>query len=333
MMTESSTSMPKGLVPREGVYDLYWQYVCERQSVFEKRYAGSPEPWTDDKILQKHKFTNVFRASDRVSQYMIKQVCYGGAVGADLALQIVAFRTFSKIETWENLKRILGHYPVLTDLADGSFQQALATMSTAKAKLYTGAFILCATKAYGYDEKYMNHIGMLKDMFLDHDLHALIKNAKSLAGVYDILHKFSLMGDFMSYQTAIDLNYSELIDFSENDFVKAGPGALRGLKKCFVSTGDLSPEQVILWLVENQQEEFRRLNLKFNGLFGRPMSAIDVQNCFCEIDKYCREAVPELASNRKKIKALFQQNHTPVQYFFPPKWHINHRINTRQQMR
>lgn len=326
MKGKSVTPMPKGLTPRKDIYELYWRYICERQSVFEKRYTGLAEPWTDDKILQKYKFTNVFRATDRVSQYMIKQVCYGGSDGADLAFQIVAFRTFSKIETWEELRKILGHYPVLSDLADGSFQNALGEMLTAKMKLYTGAFILCATKAYGYSQKYMNHVGMLKDMFLDHNLHGSITNAKNLRGVYNILHSFPLMGDFMSYQIAIDLNYSELIDFSENDFVKAGPGAMRGIKKCFISTAGLSPEQIILWLVDNQQQEIQQLGLNFKGLFGRPMSAIDIQNCFCEIDKYCRQAVPELASNRKKIKAHFRQNHTPVRYFFPPKWHINDKI-------
>lgn len=29
------------------------------------------------------------------------------------------------------------------------------------------------------------------------------------------------------------MNYSPYINFSENDFVKAGIGAIRGIKKCF----------------------------------------------------------------------------------------------------
>jgi len=34
------------------------------------------------------------------------------------------------------------------------------------------------------------------------------------------------MKDFMSYQVAIDINYSELTDSSENSFMQPGPGAL-----------------------------------------------------------------------------------------------------------
>jgi len=124
----------------------------------------------------------------------------------------------------------------------------------------------------------------------------------------------------MSYQIAIDLNYSDLVNFSENEFTKAGPGALRGIKKVFLDTGGLSNEELIMWMVEHQKEEFEKLGHTFNGLYGRPLHAIDAQGLFCETDKYCREAAPELKSARSRIKARFQPNVTPVELFFPPKW-------------
>jgi len=126
----------------------------------------------------------------------------------------------------------------------------------------------------------------------------------------------------MAYQIAIDLNYSEYINFSENDFTKAGPGALRGIKKVFLDTNGLTPEEVIMWMVEYQREEFKRLGYTFNGLFGRPLHAIDAQNLFCETDKYCREAVPELASARSKIKTTFASSPKKLELWFPPKWKL-----------
>jgi hypothetical protein len=134
------------------------------------------------------------------------------------------------------------------------------------------------------------------------------------------------MGDFMSYQTAIDLNYSEHLDFSENDFTQPGPGALRGLKKVFTDLGGLTPQEAIMWMVDHQEEEFDRLGLEFHGLWGRPIHAIDAQNLFCETDKYCREAVPQLASARTRIKAKFTAGAAPTGLFFPPKWGINDRL-------
>jgi hypothetical protein len=160
-------------------------------------------------------------------------------------------------------------------------------------------------------------------MFLVDCLGDRLLAAGSLRQVYELLHGYPLMGDFMSYQIAIDLNYSDLLDFSENEFTQAGPGALRGIAKCFEDLGDYKPPEVIMWMVENQEAEFERLGLAFHGLLGRPLHAIDCQGLFCETDKYCRVAVPELASARKQIKAKFTRSTDPIQLFFPPKWGIN----------
>ena len=141
--------------------------------------------------------------------------------------------------------------------------------------------------------------------------------------MYYLLHGYPLMGDFMSYQITIDLNYSALLDFSENDFTQAGPGALRGIRKVFENLGDCTPAETVLWMTERQDEEFARLGPPFSGLWGRPLHAIDCQGLFCETDKHCREAAPELASARKRIKARFTPTPEPIRLFFPPKWSIN----------
>lgn len=298
MLSEKIGSIMKQLpTPRPEVYDIYWYFASERQRIFEKRLRGEATPWTDDLILQKYKFCNVFRAADRVSQYMIRYVCYHNETcsSEDRLFQIVAFRMFSKIETWEAVHNFLGHYPTLNDLADGSFTKALEAAYDKNGGLYTHAFILCATDAYGQGRKYLNHVELFRYMFL---------------------------GDFMSYQIAIDLNYSDIINFSENDFTQPGPGALRGMKKIFESFGNYSAPEIIMYMVENQEKEFRRLGLPFDGLFGRPLQAIDCQGLFCETDKYCREAAPELASARTKIKAKYQRSSQDINLFFPPKWNL-----------
>ncbi|EDK72534.1 conserved hypothetical protein [candidate division TM7 genomosp. GTL1] len=317
----SSKTPPK---PRQKIYDLYWYFAAERQHIFEKRLAGAAAPWTDDPILREYKFCNVFRAADRVSQYMIRNVCYHDEACSpdDRLFQIVAFRTFSKLETWEVVHDFLGRYPTLTDLASGTFTKALEYAKQQNGALYTHAFILCAADAYGKKRKHLNHIELFRHMFLADGLGKKLQNANSLQQIYGLLHAYPLMGDFMSYQTAIDLNYSDLIDFSENDFTQPGSGALRGMSKVFVSLGDYTPSETVLWMVKRQNDEFKRLGLVFGGLFGRPLHAIDCQGLFCETDKYCREAAPELISARKRIKARFAPKTEPVRLFFPPKWEL-----------
>ncbi|MBO3736709.1 nucleotide kinase domain-containing protein [Actinoplanes flavus] len=319
-------------VARNGIYEHYWAFASRRQAAFERRVAGLPAPWTDDPILQTFKFCNVYRAADRVSQYMIRDVCYHDepCTPEDRLFQIVAFRTFSKIDTWRDVHATLGRYPTLDDLGDGSFTRALDEARRRNGGLYTGAFILCATDAYGQGLKHLNHVELFRHMFLTDDLGAKLLAATSLREVYDQLHGYPLMGDFMSYQISIDLNYSGLINFSENEFTQAGPGALRGIKKCFTDLGDYTPADTIRWMVDNQEKELDRLGLPFNGLWGRPLHAIDCQGLFCETDKYCREAAPELASARKRIKARFTQTAEPMELFFPPKWDINQQVPTGQ---
>ena len=63
------------LTPTE-VFDTYWCFAARRQQVYEARLRGEAPPWTTDPILASYRFTNCYRAADRVSQYLIKNVIY-----------------------------------------------------------------------------------------------------------------------------------------------------------------------------------------------------------------------------------------------------------------
>ena len=56
------------------VYDTYWKFACERQNIFMRKLMGEKDNLTEDIILREYKFTNTYRASDRVSQYLSKRV-------------------------------------------------------------------------------------------------------------------------------------------------------------------------------------------------------------------------------------------------------------------
>lgn len=64
-------------------FDVYWRFAAERQRIFHRRASGMPAPWTGDPILARHKFTSVYRAADRVSQYLIREVIYAGPQDQD----------------------------------------------------------------------------------------------------------------------------------------------------------------------------------------------------------------------------------------------------------
>ena len=112
---------------------------------------------------------------------------------------------------------------------------------------------------------------------------------------FEKLRAYPTIGDFLAYQFITDINYSEITDFSEMDFVVPGPGARDGLRKCFVDPGGLNEPELIRLMADLQEQEFERLGLDFQSLWGRRLQLIDCQNLFCEVDKYARVAHPQVA--------------------------------------
>src|SRR5258707_13695868 len=93
------------------VFETYWKFAGERQRIYEKRVNGQPAPWTTDPILQSHKFTNPFRAADRVSQFLIKEVIYEPTASThpeEVVFRILLFKLFNSIPAWEVLKANFG---------------------------------------------------------------------------------------------------------------------------------------------------------------------------------------------------------------------------------
>ena len=146
---------------------------------------------------------------------------------------------------------------------------------------------------------------------------------------FEKLRAYPTIGDFLAYQFITDINYSEITDFSEMDFVVPGPGARDGLRKCFIDPGGLNEPELIRLMSDVQEREFERLGLNFQSLWGRRLQLIDCQNLFCEVDKYARVAHPQVVgrTGRTRIKQKFRPNLTPIQLFYPPKWKLNAKIH------
>ena len=81
--------------------------------------------------------------------------------------------------------------------------------------------------------------------------------------------------------------------------------------------------------MDKQADEFDRLGLRFKSLWGRPLQLIDCQNLFCEVDKYARIAHPDVVglTGRTRIKQIYKPSQSPIDYWYPPKWEINDKIN------
>ncbi len=318
--------------PRPGPgFDVYWQFADERQRVYRRRLEGlAGAALTTDPVLTSHRFTNAYRASDRVSQYLITNVIYDAARDwTDTFVRILVFKVFNRIDTWQHLCASVDEVGAAT-LLDGSLDNALAALPP-KRPIYNAAYIMPPPRNSA-GAKFRRHLELLRLMVRDR-AHEQLAAAPSMAEAFEVLLSYESIGPFLAYQFLIDLNYSPHLSFDEAEYVVAGPGALRGMRKCFSDPGDYSPAAIIQWVVDQQGDAFECRNLEWQDLWGRPLQLIDAQNLFCEVDKYTRAARPELSAFApgSRIKQRYTPVASPMTAWFPPKWGVNGAIPSRYQ--
>ena len=311
------------------VYDTYWRFAAERQAIFFRRRLSVPQPWTSDTVLAKYKFTNAYRASDRTSQYLIRNVIYRDDLPncvEEVVFRVLLFKFFNRIATWELLEQTLG----AITFAEYDYRSYDAILSRARSegrRLYSAAYIMPPGGGRGSRIKHQNHLVLLETMMKDM-LPEKLAAAHSMREGFALLRAYPTVGDFLAYQFITDINYSECTNFSEMEFVVPGPGARDGLSKCFVDRGGLDESDLIRFVADRQEREFERLGLWFQTLWGRRLQLIDCQNLFCELSKYARMTHPKVRgiAGRSRIKQRFGPNMAEMDLFYPPKWRLGREV-------
>ncbi len=329
-MTESHKG--EGIIPNDLVFYHYFYFLCERMNMFWRKCEPYSRIWTKDPILRTYKFTNVYRACDRVSQYLIRKVIYSDLdrfLPEDVILRILVFKIFNKIDTWEFIRESYGEIRV-----DNFDVKRLSSLLSSRQKswpIFSNAYMMTGShRAYdNYASKHEKWLWMVKKEIVETGKISEILNAGSLEEIYEILRGCSFIGEFLAYQYSVDINYSPYINFDENSFVKAGIGAIRGIKKCFIEYGE-TYEDAIRYTYDNFDILLRKYGFEeFKPLPGRRPKLIDLQNCFCETDKYLRAKMPELVVDNVRIKQKYKEASEPIAFFFPPKWNIKVKLKSR----
>lgn len=319
-------------VPDMHTFRYYFYFMQERMNMFWRRCNEDGNGITKDPILKEYKFTNVYRACDRVSQYLIRHVIYNDVerfTPRDVLLRILVFKIFNKIETWEYIEKNYGN--IRCDYFNVEALCKLLSQRQRHTPIFSNAYMMTGShRLYDYlPSKHTKWLQMVKDEFLGKGVVDDVLRAKSMDEVFTLMEKCSFIGGFLAYQYTVDFNYSPYINFDENSFVKAGIGAIRGIKKCFLSIGE-EYEDAIRYTFEHLDDYRKKFGYDdFKPLPGRVPHLIDLQNCFCETDKYLRAKMPELLVGNVRIKQRYKESSSPIDYEFPPKWNINVKLHIR----
>jgi len=294
-------------------WDALWTFCSRRHEAAERRMAGLPHPWTDDPVVAGYRFTNVFRALDRTTQYLIREVAYPRdrrvtrvgheAIDAkDDLFRLAMFQPFNKIDTW---RAITGGTDDLDPYEENprvdTYDRVRFGRFLAKLRgymsIYTTAYFIPPTGALGTQVKHLGHARIIQWMIRERVFDRLLK-CRSIEEAAAVYASVPTVGPFLSYQMAVSASYlPSSRGWAEDDFDRLGPGALNGMLKLFVGNRDVLKRVAVADLFravrDAREPECRRLGLTPPTLFGRAMTLVDLEHALCENDKYTRVVCPE----------------------------------------
>ena len=155
------------IVPNDATFKYYFYFIQERMNMFWRKVDNS-KIITEDSILQEYKFTNVYRACDRVSQYLIRNVIskdLNKYSAEDMLLRILVFKVFNRISTWEYLEEV---HPVSKESFDVNELSQRLSERQKSVPIFSNAYMMAGSHSkYEYiDTKHRVWLKMIEEEFV-----------------------------------------------------------------------------------------------------------------------------------------------------------------------
>ena len=96
--TETST-----VLSVEPTLDQFKWFINEREMIRKKKDEGLPRPWTNDEVLDKTKFTNIYRQHDKVSQFIFSRLGDSRVEGPNLVYNLLLSRLINRVDVLHNV--------------------------------------------------------------------------------------------------------------------------------------------------------------------------------------------------------------------------------------
>jgi len=255
---------------------LHW--VKERRKIYQRKEGGEIPPWTDDKILQQFKFTNVERELDRTTIWVAKNWRKPNKDCTVLWFNMV----IACLLNWPDTLDEIGY---TKKFIPEEFKAKLKARRDRGEKVFAAAYIV-STNGRAMDKiDYVVDI-ILTPMWEAREAFEVDKGKDTklfLRDLFGLLTSFNGMGSFLASQVVAYMKYeqpwSSAIDWEY--FATSGPGSRRGMNRLHDRPVKKSQKEEV-WLAELHELQFK---LSEDGI---DIHAQDVQNCLCEFDKYMR---------------------------------------------
>lgn len=289
----------------------FFAFARERHSIYLKRAAGEPPPWTADPILAKYKFTNVFRELDRTTAWFREHVREPLRNDPRVLFATVAFRWFNKIETAEYLLHV-EHDPSWwegslfedwdVDTAERRLRSALP-----KGPYVNGAYIIKTPDGMDKLKGVLWCIEQFRQREKGEFAALMATEKNSLQDCWAYLTQYPYLGDFMAYEVVTDLRHTYLLEHAPDimTWANPGPGACRGYGRVTgegIDRYDRGKERDRKTVIKGMRELLAMSRDPQHWPAEWPAWEMrEVEHVLCEEDKYLRAKLGE-----GKPKQLFR---------------------------
>lgn len=213
--------------------EAFFAYARERQNILSRRRAGAPKPWTDDEILLRFRFCNIFREDDKVTVWFKDNVRQPYRNHPHIVFATMVMRYFNLISTCELLLPTTGgaESNLFIEWDTNEVRKRLKN----KKPLVSAAY-MCTTpwgknKLEGLID-IIDRLWAVRTMLYEH-----MKSITTMEDAVDYLSSFYYMGNFRAYECACDLQYTDAFKPTDTmTWANPGPGAERGLSR--IITGE-----------------------------------------------------------------------------------------------
>ncbi len=244
--------------------ERFFAFARERHSIYLRRKSRQPAPWTDDPVLHKFRFTNVFRELDATTVWYRENVREPLAGRDEILLATVLFRWFNRMKTgeaifnqtqmWDTSSTTATPWEQLLHTRDVSYLESAIRTFCGKGPYVTGAYIIKTPDGYDKLRGVLQCVKWFMRQETDREVSkyswrdwaGIIHRGEqgdwitymglptnSLEATWEWLRQFPYLGDFMAYEVVTDLRHTHLLSEAPDimTWANPGPGAMRGLNR------------------------------------------------------------------------------------------------------
>lgn len=271
--------------------DKFFAFCAERHHIWMERSRGKPFPWTDDPILQKFKFTNIYRELDRGTIFLREHVIEPYPKHCELFFNIAIYRRYNHYPTFESVGYVFNYVGHEKEQIIANIRGRIRDHKA----VYTSAHMLCGM-LYKDGKVIPDRTDQIWDyafgMLWDKRREIEPKEGDTLRDAFErcMDARIPAFGPFIWYEVITDLRHTRYLQNAADilSWANPGPGAARGLARIT----NTFKKGVAVHIPREVQIDLMQMLLTLSSTklpYWMPeMEMRDIEHSLCEFDKWMR---------------------------------------------